>query len=188
MLKRFAARLAVLGALACVLGLPLHAQRWHATVGVNPTYNNNFGGFGGGRHHGGGYGGHGFSGSFYGVPAVGPVYSYGYGYGYPVYAGPPGGIPVSSYFDADPYAAPVIPAFPVAIVAAADPRNLTPPTRVYTSPVRFERVAAPGDERVIGMGVPAWVQPQQEPLGDVARRYRAQRGIRQPTIIIHIER
>lgn len=186
MLKRLAARLAVVGALVCTLGSPLYAQRWHATIGVNPTYNN----FGGGRHQGGygGYGGHGFSGSFYGAPAVGPVYGYGYGYGYPAYVGPPGGVPFSSYSYSDPYAAPVIPVFPVFIAEAADPRNLTLPTRVYTWPVKFERVAAPADERVIGMGVPSWVQPLQEPLGDVARRYRAQRGIRQPTIIIHIER
>jgi hypothetical protein len=75
------------------------------------------------------------------------------------------GYPLAAY---PVFAAPVVyhtpPPPPPVVIVIASQQGWSP-----------TRVLADEDSRVIGMGVPKWAAPQAtEPLGDVARRYRAQ--------------
>jgi len=133
------------------------------------------GGFRTGRgFHGGG--------GFYG--GYGGGFNFGFGGGYGGFYSPP----IPGYFNSwnnylsVPYALPLPqrPQYSVAILEAShDWRGWSPTTKLIvgreTIAYRAHGQSTPtaGNERVIGMGVPQWVQSESEPLGDVARRYRA---------------
>lgn len=131
------------------------------------------GGFRSGRgFHGGG--------GFYG--GYGGAFNFGYG-GHGGFAPP-----VLGYFNywnnylsaSHGLPLPQRPQYSVAILEAShDWRGWSPTTKLIVGRVTIaygadgQRATEAGDERLIGMGVPQWAKSESEPLGDVARRYRA---------------
>jgi hypothetical protein len=68
----------------------------------------------------------------------------------------------------------VLPEYTTVIADAEQPSLYWVPTaKVITGPVTVIVIQG-GDSRVIGMGIPLVFQPDSEPLGDVARRCRAE--------------
>jgi hypothetical protein len=98
---------------------------------------------------------------------VGP--SFVQSYGYP---------PFYTYYPSYPLLPPlppaVLPEYTTVIAEAEQPSLYWVPTaKVITGPLNVIVIQG-GDSRVIGMGIPGVFQPDSEPLGDVARRYRAE--------------
>ena len=90
-------------------------------------------------------------------------------YGYP---------PYYSYYPYYPLLPPVpqavLPEYTTVIADAEQPSfYLSPTSRIITGPVNIIVIQG-GDRRVIGMGIPGVFLPDPEPLGDVARRVRAE--------------
>ncbi len=129
-----------------------------------------------------GRGFHGGGGVYYG--GYGGGFDFGFGGGYGGFYSPPilGYYNYGSNYLSVPYALPLPqrPQYSVGILEAShDWRGWSPTTKLI---VGRETIAygtdgqgtpTAGNERVIGMGAPKWAQDEPEPLGDVARRYRA---------------
>jgi len=92
--------------------------------------------------------------------------SFVYSYGYP---------PFYAYYPLLPPLPPaLLPEYTTVIADAEQPSFYWSPTsRIITGPVNVIVIQG-GDRRVIGMGIPGVFQPDPEPLGDVARRLRAE--------------
>jgi len=98
---------------------------------------------------------------------LGPSFVYSYGYQ-----------PFYTYYPSYPLLPPLPPAlqpeYTTVIADAEQPSFYWSPTSgIITGPVTVIVIQG-GDSRVIGMGIPGVFQPDPEPLGDVARRVRAE--------------